>query len=61
MYKAQGNSQSVIVGEIVEKLKERQAISKQKYLLAQEGSEEEGFWHGHADALEVAILIVECG
>ena len=56
---AQGNSQSVIVGEIVEKLKERQAISKQKYLLAQKDTQEEAFWDGHVDALEVAIIIVE--
>ena len=56
IYKPQGNGHS----DIVEKLKERQPISKQKYLLARKCSEEEGFWHGHADALEVAILIVEC-
>jgi len=56
---AQGNSQSVIVGVIAGNLKERQAISKQKYLLAQKGSEEEAFWDGHVDALNVAIIIVE--
>jgi len=47
------------VENIIEKLKERQEISKQKYLLAQKGSEEEAFWDGHVDGLAVAILIVE--
>jgi len=45
---------------IVEKLEERRAISKQKHRLAQKGSDEEAFWDGHVDGLEVAIIIVEC-
>ena len=48
------------VENIIQKLKERQAISRQKHLLAQTGTEEEAFWDGHVDGLAVAILIVEC-
>jgi hypothetical protein len=48
------------IENIIEKLKERQGVSKQRYRLAQKGSQQEAFWDGCADGLAVAILIVEC-
>jgi len=53
------NAQRGIKNSIVEKLKIEQGTSKRKHLLAQSGSKEEAFWDGHADALGVAIAIVE--